>query len=366
MLNCRKSTAAKWLALLTVLFFTLSTQFLLKHVDRFYVQNKQVLEDSQFFLGQLHWKESGSGTTSYKGDQITIINNKETSHSIFQNVVVDTPTYLRLTFEAASTDLDYSREEYWIGASGSIKSRDSTEMVTKVNYVAIIKQPSTMKSYSRIGYFEEDIASVDVTFRLAGSIGSFHIKNPVLSVLDEHPHYRILKYLITGFWIFAGVGLFATAIRFVPTKQLALAVLLLAVTLLGTLIPEALIITASQKLALFIPENIISDLQSVLGHAFGLKSFTTSSAGVSKLGHLLVFSLLGLLIGWNYRKVGVIYGIACISVFALLTEVLQMLVNGRSTSLNDFYIDVSGGFLGLVIGIICLLAYEFMRPTLNR
>lgn len=366
MLNFRKSSAAKWYTLLTVLFFTLSTQFLLIYVDRFYVQNRQILEDSQFLLGQLHWKEHGSGTTSYKGDQITITNSKETSHGIFQNVVVNTPTYLKLTFEAASTDLDYSREEYWIGANGSIMSRDSTEKVTKVNYVAIIKQASTKKSYSHIGYFEDGIASVDVSFRLAGSIGSFHIKNPVLSVLDESPHYRILKYLITGFWIFAGAGLLIAAFRLVPIRQLALAVLLLAVSLFGTLIPEGLIITANQKLALMIPKNILSDLQNTLGHAFGLKSLTTSSAGVSKLGHFLVFMLIGFLTGWNYRKIGVIFGIACISVFALLTEVLQMLVNGRSTSLNDFYIDVSGGFLGLIIGIICLLAYEYMRPTLSR
>jgi len=56
----------------------------------------------------------------------------------------------------------------------------------------------------------------------------------------------------------------------------------------------------------------------------------------------------------NWRKIGVLFSITALSVFASLTEVLQMLVAGRTPSLHDFFVDVIAAAIGLVAGMAIL------------
>ena len=76
-----------------------------------------------------------------------------------------------------------------------------------------------------------------------------------------------------------------------------------------------------------------------------------TGAEVGKIGHFAVFLLLGVIGGLNFHKIGALYSLALISAFASLTEVLQLLVVGRTTSVNDFLIDVTGGAIGFCFGM---------------
>ena len=65
--------------------------------------------------------------------------------------------------------------------------------------------------------------------------------------------------------------------------------------------------------------------------------------------------------GRGFRNHGVVYGIAMVVVFAVVTEALQTLVFGRSASLRDVYIDSIGGVLGLLSVITYVVMTEKLR-----
>jgi VanZ family protein len=75
------------------------------------------------------------------------------------------------------------------------------------------------------------------------------------------------------------------------------------------------------------------------------------------MGHFVVFLLIGIVAGLNFKKVGLVFSIASIAVFASLTEAMQLLVSGRTTSLNDFFIDVVAGVLGVGLGLAVVLFF---------
>ena len=135
------------------------------------------------------------------------------------------------------------------------------------------------------------------------------------------------------------------------------------VLVIGVLLPGGIITTANNTFFALLPESMADGLLNILGFLFGSIETAAPSGSLSKLAHFLVFMLIGVIIGQAFRRIGLFYGFALIAVFAVVTESLQTLVYGRSTSLRDVYVDISGGLFGLVVGVGCVLLLEKIRSA---
>ena len=221
----------KWLGLLTVSFLTLSTYLALIAIDRFHVNEEQLLSATNDLVPNNEvWTESGSGIFRYNDGDLVLRNNTNGNHKVFQIVAVAPSTYLRLEFEASSDLLDTSGAEYWYGASGVIKAINRQGQITKVSYVAKLYTPGSPKFYSHVELTDENTESVAVYFQLLEASGDFRVKNPVLSSLEESTLYRIIRYLIAGFWICAGLCLLVFLLHTVPIYQSVVSILCLLYT----------------------------------------------------------------------------------------------------------------------------------------
>ena len=55
------------------------------------------------------------------------------------------------------------------------------------------------------------------------------------------------------------------------------------------------------------------------------------------------------------------FGLCCLLVFAFVTEVLQLFVDGRSTNTVDLFIDIFGIAAGASLGVVVLLVLRRFR-----
>lgn len=359
-MKIKKNVVIKWLVLILLLILSLATLFALQNVDRFYDEKAQLLSDPEFLEGDRHWGVAQPSGIVYSGKRLSITNGPGASNRVFQNILVETPAYVRFSFDGGAKNI-VPGEQDWARASGTIIYRNKAGERVGSKMIATFDGTSAMKSFSHTELLREHLGSVDISFRLLESVGTFNVGNPVFSVLQEYPFYKNLKKIIIGFWVVAIAFLAFLALRVLSWLQVSVLMLLGVGVLAGTLMPEFMMSAINFKLASALPESILSNTRRILTGVYGIEKLAGPGAEVSKLGHFIAFALIGVVVGFVSNRIGVIFGAACIVVFALLSEALQFLVGGRTPSMSDLAIDSSGGLLGLIIGLICLLLFGLFR-----
>lgn len=359
-MKIKKNVVIKWLVLILLLILSLATLFALQNVDRFYDEKAQLLSDPEFLEGDRHWGVAQPSGIVYSGKLLSITNGPGASNRVFQNMPVETPAYVRFSFDGGAKNI-VPGEQDWARASGTIIYRNKAGERVGSKMIATLDGTSAMKSFSHTELLREHLGSVDISFRLLESVGTFNVGNPVFSVLQEYPFYKNLKKIIIGFWVVAIALLAFLALRVLSWLQVSVLMLLGVGVLAGTLMPEFMMSAINFKLASALPESILSNTRRILTGVYGIEKLAGPGAEVSKLGHFIAFALIGAVVGFVSNRIGVIFGAACIVVFALLSEAVQFLVGGRTPSMSDLAIDSSGGLLGLIIGLICLLLFGLFR-----
>jgi hypothetical protein len=219
--------------------------------------------------------------------------------------------------------------------------------------VALVNATTPVRTYSEIFYVDETVSSIAVALRLARAKGILSVQDPELSVLAAFPVYKTTRTILAAIWSFFTFFLVFWAARNLPLNTLLLAGALLAVTVAGVLMPGGIITAVSKSIFSSLPQGGADFVEAFLEFFFGAGS-AKPWIGISKLAHFLGFVLIGGLVGRSYRRVGVVFAIASVVVFATVTECLQTLVFGRSSSLRDIYIDSLGGVFGALSVVIYL------------
>lgn len=110
----------------------------------------------------------------------------------------------------------------------------------------------------------------------------------------------------------------------------------------------------------------IMDFLNVICNALGLK-FTFTQPIVRTLAHFCEFGLLGVLslfttlCYFGVKARSLIVSISTVFVTAITDEIIQLFSDGRAFQISDIIIDVSGGFLGLVIVFLFALLIKNHR-----
>ena len=129
--------------------------------------------------------------------------------------------------------------------------------------------------------------------------------------------------------------------------------------LIGALLPEELLTLVFHKLSGIFPQGVPTSEVSQKRPETDLKQ-AWSSRIFADVGHFVLFTGLGFFAGLNGRKFGFVFLAGATITFALISEVLQLLVVSRTPSIADLLIDASGVLLGLALGCVF---YLFCRSS---
>jgi len=159
-------------------------------------------------------------------------------------------------------------------------------------------------------------------------------------------------------WLLVGMALLVIAVRTLSMLKLSAVITLCSVALIGALTPEAFLHLLIGKVSTLFP-RVVQSGAAVISKELSPNSTQVLSSDVfSNIGHFVIFTSLGLFGGLNGQKFGYLFAGLAVAVFAIITEVLQLLVARRTASLDDLLIDLSGALIGLIIGCMFFWSYK--------
>ena len=359
-LDISDSIIFRWLLLLWLLTSAAVTYFSMSNFEQFFVVDQQILNDPNFHEMGRYWKQKKQSKISYSGSSINIDNTVVSSDVIVQQITLGGPVFVRFAVEAGGENI-VPGEKPWSGGSVAIIYYGEDGDRIGQSTLVTLKSAGPIQPYSKVVYLNKNVVSVDVTVRLLSAKGRFSARYPELSILAELPRYETMKMLLVYYWCFVAFSFLILLYKIFPFRFFVGIGSLSVVAIVGIILPGEIITGFNQSLFNQLPEGLAVIVQRLSVIVLGSFDSTAPSAGISKLGHFLVFFLIGVLVGKAFRRLGLIYGVALLAVLAIVTEALQLLVFGRSTLLHDVYIDLSGGILGLLFGIGSLLLLEKHR-----
>ena len=342
----------KWLLIFILLILAAISHTSLNSIERFEVLDKQLLKDPSFSQKLKYWQKKGEQSLMFIDSTVQIVNKSSASQTIRQSLQIETPATVRLAVKAGGVDI-VTGSERWAGGSVVLVPYDETGHRTGSTAVAIISETMEARLYSKTVFLNRDISRVEVAIRLLKSSGSFQAGELQLTWLQERSSYKITRITVGATWAVVALLLLILVLKYLGKLGVVLFAGLPLIVLLGILLPEPFIATVGSSLAQLIPQSILSWIQEILATYFGYE-LQTDSARIVKFGHFAAFLIVGTLIGWTGRYIGFGFGFGLVSIatFAIITEVLQMLVNGRSASVIDIFIDIAGAALGMCLGVI--------------
>ncbi|MFK5891814.1 MAG: VanZ family protein [Pseudomonadota bacterium] len=184
-------------------------------------------------------------------------------------------------------------------------------------------------------------AFVKPTVEFLNSTGSLYIKNTELFYVKESTIYKIFRHTLQFLWgILTSLSLYIL-IKNIEQNHFKYIFLITSFALiLGIIIPHEIKLSLINWLNIYGENKIFGyDVYSIYIIKYPIK-----------LGHFIIFFALSFI---SYTALSNRYKNTCIlislTLFALSTETLQLLIIGRTAKITDFLIDFSGIALGLFI-----------------
>jgi len=219
-------------------------------------------------------------------------------------------------------------------------------------HVAVMQSGSRdWNTASGVFMTDRDVENVELILQLRATQGTMYVKSLALHQVTVKPEFTsarqwlLITWQVCGFLAIAWLGLLH-----IKNKRQALAGVLLLLIWIGILLP------ASTKN--WITENSISGNNAAANHHNMVRpelqkfSFILSVPkwDLFKIGHLVLFGLLAcLLASRNTYNLNYFRTIGMLAILALLTEIAQLFIPGRTPNLTDIFIDLAGALLGLML-----------------
>lgn len=336
----------KWCILLALLLLSYATVSLLSGLNRFYSVNEQLIDDGSFILGAKHWADYGTGEVAYTGAYAALQSGVGRTHTLSQSVAVDSPAYLRLTFQASNKGFHHVDSSKTIA---TVVFRDAHGVRVGDRQVNIPVTSGTQTV--RLGSIKSpgNVKSVDVKFTIRNTSGTLIVGNPVLSMVGELPLYQYSKTAVVAFWVLVFIWIVVTVFRSISRVQALSFSGTAALIVLGMLLPDSFVYSTNESVARLISAG---GGRSALGNGF-----------LSNIQHFGVFFILGVYSVLMFPRLGIVFTLVSIGTFAYFTEALQLLVTGRTSSSQDLLVDLLGGGSGVLVG--SLVAYFLGRFLSN-
>lgn len=340
-----------WVLLGMVLLCSVATWISLGSTERFQIQDT-MLDVASGISADNDWHSRGSADAVYSNGAVTLTaaesseeNPVWTFHELTRTFNPE-PGIYRLVVEASSTGISAIDQEVW-GAHTGMTLFDKDE--NRIGRFSLSDQTGDfeMTTYEEIVQITDAMPIVKFQIRLMANNGSMHIRNPALYRVVEAESYKIIKVALFVGWFFTLLSLGIVVLRILLNHSSRLKVGMTSASLLG--------VAALGAALMLMPDTVTQSIAQSVNYSANLPVLGQLNFKelLSASGHLLLFVLVGLIAGLFYRTISVQFLLACVFVFAVFTESIQVFSFQRTPSVNDIVIDLIGGAIGFLIG--CLL-----------
>lgn len=349
-----ESTAYKVLALLLLCLGTIA---LFNNFERYLVIGPELLTDNRFQDKLQQWQYSSPGTSvPQPGSGIAVLQseNPDDIISLTQTISkVDFFKLLRLSCELKTSNIPL-HEGGWNVARVVLVSnnREGEPVYSRHHMLVALSGKHNWEYHEGVFPVYPDSASVNLSVQIAQSTGTLWVKNLSLRPLAAKRSFRKYRSIALTLWALAGIWIIAPMVKsaFGNAQRTLVLALALAVAV-GVLMPES------------VKEHIGNTLFPSLAHVTGgmvtdgtfqfLPLLRTPD--IYKVGHFFLFALLAAVALYR-RPYALSHSgtFACLILFALITEVLQLFIPGRTALLSDVFVDSAGMVVGLALQRILL------------
>lgn len=327
-------------AILTVLILSLVTPLIFTAVDRYQISGDELLVNNTFHQNLEGWQIIGGGVTVGDGSQPIVRvtsnygNGTVALRQTLKNIKRGQPVKLEADMKIREVG---SGEKVWEAARIIFVGMDDNgrSIYSLPHILAMTNGTDDWLRYSKVFLPTAEAASYYVEIQLVNVKGTIWVKGLSLKPVKETSAYRLLWSLTVLAWTMVTVWLLTPYRHLIfASNRNILLVIMVAIAVFGALVP------------VYLKYEVVLLLGS-------LHPWLDSEVTLFRVGHFLVFCLLSTVVFWRASagRSGM-FRIGLLILFAMVTEILQLLVEGRTPRVTDFLVDISGIGVGLLFSRI--------------
>lgn len=342
--NSLKVSALLLLSLGTILFFNF--------YDRYVVTGPELLLNNHFQNNLAKWEHSTHGVSiQAPGNGVARIDSDNNRDIVDLRQVVHVARHyslLKLSCEVKTLNLPQGQGS-WNTARILLVLHDqnAAPMYHLPHALTILHGTHDWERHVGVFPVTPNAVKAQIFFQLAQTTGTIWVKNPSLQPVAEALSFQKYRNGATLLWIVVGLWIAVPLIKsaFLNIHHAAIVALALII-ILGVLMPESL----KEEIGSSMFPSLVEP--SAITHSTGIFKFTPllPALDIYKVGHFVMFAILAV-VTFSRRlfQISPIQISIYLLLFALVTEILQLLVDGRSAQLGDVLIDGAGIAAGVML-----------------
>jgi len=346
------------LKLIVIVLLCVMTVGLFGTFERYESAGENILKNAGFQQGLKNWGKAISGRSISVDSQgvlrIRSQNGQEVT-GVRQHVKnIQRYRFLRFTGKMRTEGVEQGKKRWQAAHLLVIGINAKGQRLWQVPYL-FAKQHGTndWQHYEQVFKLNEDAEEFLVDIQLPMVKGTVWVKDLNLRPVTEKPAYTIYRTIAIALWLMVLFWILTDYIRNYgySLKQAPIAFILGGVSI-GVLIPHHFVMRLN---------DFLLSLSPWTQDAVFLDS-RTGFANVYSLWHFLAFLLLAL-VAWRMtppRRLAQSFGLLVL--FALVTEVLQLLVDSRKSEPMDFFTNIAG----IVTALVLWSVWRATRLALGR
>lgn len=349
-----KVTALLLLSIGTILFFNL--------YEKYSVIGPELIRNARFDSNLVEWKHTPYGILSLAPAVDGVRLHSEVPTMLVQisqiNPGADRYPLLRLSCDIKTHNVSPGQER-WMTARVDLVSHNlkGGAMYHLPHIVASLRGTHTWEHHEAVFARDASTAWFSVSAQLAQATGTMWVKNLSLRPVAELASFYKIRNAVTLLWVTAAFWLTIPLARSALNNTHRTTVIALALAIaFGVLMPESLKEHIGSALFPSMAESLVKSPNSATFKFTPL--MPASDIYIYKAGHYLIFAMLA--VAAFHRKPypsSRAQMLGYLLLFALVTEVLQLLVVGRSAQFGDVLIDSAGIATGWVFLRIAQIFY---------
>ena len=326
-----------------ILILLVMTVLLSNVIDRYEISGGELLLNNNFEKKFEFWRKTGDGIALLNEVQPVLQlkssgNQKKVSvRQTLKDINKGQPVRL---VGAIKTDDVSKGDKVWMAARVIFvaKDNDGRSMFNLPHKLVTHNGSKDWETFSKDFITIADASSYYVEVQLLNVTGNMLVKNLSLKYLKETFAYNLFLIISMLLWLAVTLWiLLPQRHTIISSSQNVLIMLLMLIALIGVLMPTGVKHDILNAIVLFFP-------------------WAGGEIVFFRMGHFLVFCILSVAVFnkiHSSRQILTRFGL--LLVFAMATEIIQFLVDGRTPKISDFFVDVSGIFLGFFMSRMILL-----------
>jgi hypothetical protein len=323
--------------------------------DPYAVTGPEILQNPLFRDGLDNWQHSDAGV-SVSADESGAIELRSQDPSALTHVTQIIPDPQRFHLVRFAADLKTHRvqkgDASWQTARLILAPYDSEGKMLPHSPHTLAGETGNRewKHHERVFRVNEDAAELRLSAQLMRATGSMWARNISLKPVTEREVSSLLRVAILSLWLLAITWVAIPLMRFASgTRSGLIAMVVVLCIAAGALLPASIKkhVDRSLPYALFPVEQA-----SMSGTVSGSVR-VPPAISVYKLGHVALFATLSAVtfLG-SFRSIPARRRVGYLLLFAMITEVLQLFVEGRDARIGDAFLDVTGISIGAATAVL--------------